>query len=128
MTWLAANVPIYAANLLLATASDMWALRYPKTHELYMLDRRFCSTAFEMQTTRIHARSPQLDEQSSVVFASEPMDNDAEWRLLDPGVLVHVDAALSITQCEVLPDPPKHQLTLSYLSPTAAASQHASVG
>lgn len=45
MTWLAANVPICAANLLLATATDMWALRYPDTHGLYMLDRRVIETA-----------------------------------------------------------------------------------
>jgi predicted glutamine amidotransferase len=127
MTWLAANVGIYAANLLLATATDTWAVRYPETHQLYMLDRRACSTAFEMQTARIHARSTQLDEQSSVVFASEPMNDDPNWRLLEPGVLVHVDAGLSITRREVLPDPPKYQLTLADLSPTAAASQHASV-
>jgi len=128
MTWLAANVGIYAANLLLATATDIWALRYPETHELYMLDRRFCSTVFEMRTARIHARSPQLDERSSMVFASEPMDDDPTWLLLEPGVLVHVDGELAITRREVLPGPPKHQLSLSDLSPTAAASQQASVG
>ncbi len=38
--WLAANVPLYAVNVLLSTATDMWALRYPDTHELYVLDRR----------------------------------------------------------------------------------------
>jgi predicted glutamine amidotransferase len=43
ITWLAANVPIYAVNLLLANATDMWALRYPDTHELYVLDRRSAS-------------------------------------------------------------------------------------
>jgi predicted glutamine amidotransferase len=127
MTWLAANVPIYAANVLLSTATDMWVLRYPDTHELYMLDRRSASGIFEMQTDRIHARAPQLEDQSCLVFASEPMDSDERWRLLDPGVLVHIDPGLSVTQREVLPDPPKHQLTLSDLSPTAAASQHASV-
>ncbi len=127
MTWLAANVPIYAVNLLLANATDMWALRYPDTHELYMLDRRVAATAFDMQTARIHARSAHLDAQASVVFASEPMDDDATWQLLDPGVLVHVDAGLKITQCKVLPDPPKHQLSRSDLSPTAAASQHTSI-
>lgn len=127
MTWLAANVPIYAANVLLANATDMWALRYPDTHELYVLDRRSASTALEMQTDRIHARSPQLEDRSCVIFASEPMDSDDRWRLLDPGALLHVDADLAITQREVLPDPPRHQLTLEDLSPTAAASQHASV-
>ena len=39
MSWLAANVPIYAVNVLLSTATDMWALRYPEPNELYLLDR-----------------------------------------------------------------------------------------
>ena len=45
MTWLAANVPIYAVNILLSTATDMWALRYPEPNELYVLDRqtRWCA-------------------------------------------------------------------------------------
>ena len=126
MTWLAANVSIYAANILLATATDVWALRYPETHTLFTLDRHYGSTAFEMQTNRIHARSKELGEQPSVVFASERMDDDKTWQLLKPGVLVHVDAGLSITEREVLPDPPKRQLTLSDLSSQAAASQYPS--
>src|SRR4029077_345759 len=36
MRWLAANVPIFAVNLLLSTATDMWALRYPEANELYI--------------------------------------------------------------------------------------------
>lgn len=40
LRWLAANVPIYAVNVLLSTATDVWALRYPESHELYILDRR----------------------------------------------------------------------------------------
>ena len=124
MTWLADNVPIYAANVLLATATDMWALRYPETHELFMLERRSRATAFEMRTNRIHARSAHLDHLLSVVFASEPMDDDEEWQLLEPGVVMHVDATLSVTEREILPDQPKHQLTLADLSSKAAASQH----
>ena len=124
MTWLADNVPIYAANLLLATATEMWALRYPETHELYILERQSRATNFEMQTNRIHTRSPELDRQSAVVFASEPMDDDEKWQLLEPGVVVHVEAGLSITRRELLPHPPKHQLTLGELSAKAAASQH----
>ena len=124
LTWLADNVPIYAANLLLATATDMWALRYPETHELFVLERQPRAKAFEMQTNRIHARSQELDAQSSVVFASEPMDDDEKWQLLEPGVVMHVDAGLSITRRELLPHPPKHQLTLSDLSSDEAASQH----
>jgi glutamine amidotransferase len=124
--WLAGNVPIYAANLLLSTATDMWALRYPEPHELYLLDRRKLPehADFDLKTSRIHARSTHLEAQPSVVLASEPMNDDPAWRLLAPGTLVHVDADLTVTERVVLPEPPRHQLALADLSPTAAASQH----
>lgn len=127
MSWLAANVPIYAVNLLLSTATDMWALRYPQPNELYLLDRRKPekSPHFDLQTSRIHARSEHLDMHPSVVFATKPMDDDPAWRLLAPGTLVHVDADLAVTEHVVLPDPPQHQLTRADLSSTAAASQQA---
>jgi glutamine amidotransferase len=122
--WLADSVPIYAVNLLLATPTDMWALRYPDTHELYMLDRTATDdTDFTLRTNRISARSTHLATQPSVVFASEPMD-DERWQLMTPGELVHVDAGLRISRQMVLPDPPAHRLTLADLSPTTAESQH----
>ncbi|MDT5011464.1 MAG: hypothetical protein QOH57_3081 [Mycobacterium sp.] len=126
LRWLADNVPIYAVNLLLCTATEMWALRYPEPNNLYVLQRRdlFSSRHFDMQTPRIHAQSDHLDQHPSVVFASEPMDDDSGWQLIDPGVLVHVDDRLTVTQREILPDPPAHQLTLADLNSTASASQH----
>lgn len=127
MSRLATNVPIYAVNLLLSTATDMWALRYPEPNELYLLDRRTPgnSPGFDLRTSRIHAQSKPLDTYPCVVFASEPMDHDPAWRLLQPGTLAHVDADLTVTERVVLPEPPKHQLTLADLSTTAATSQHA---
>jgi predicted glutamine amidotransferase len=126
LRWLADNVPIYAVNLLLCTATDMWALRYPEPNKLYVLERREPSSCphFDMQTPQIHAQSDHLDLHPSVVFASEPMDDDPGWQLIDPGALVHVDARLTVTHREMLPDPPAHQLTLADLSSTASASQH----
>ena len=126
MNWLVANVPIYAVNVLLSTATDMWALRYPEPNKLYLLDRRKPerSPHFDLRTARIHARSQHLDTKPSVVFASEPMDQDPGWRLLDPGTLVHVDADLAITERIALPEPPKHQLSLADLSSNEASSQH----
>jgi predicted glutamine amidotransferase len=128
--WLAENVPIFALNVLLCTATDMWALRYPETHELYMLDRREVlapDQLFELRTDRIHARSRHLMTQSKVVFASEPMDDDPRWRLLEPGELVHVGADLQISRRLAFPDAPKHQLRHEDLTAKAAASQHASL-
>jgi glutamine amidotransferase len=127
MNWLAANVPIYAVNILLSTATDMWALRYPDTHELYVSDRREIPShrQFHLRTKRIRAHSEHLRLRPSVVFATERMDDDPRWRLIDPGELVHVDAGLQINRQVVLPDPPRHQLNLEDLDATAQAAQHA---
>lgn len=127
MRWLGANVPIYAVNVLLCTATDMWALRYPDTHELYLLDRRHDTPAtpdFHMRTDRIRAYSRHLCTRSSVVFATEPMDDDERWRLLEPGQLVHVDSALRITRGMALPDPPAQLIRRSELSPDVEQAQH----
>jgi predicted glutamine amidotransferase len=125
--WLAQTVPIFAVNMLLSTATDMWALRYPETHELYLLDRRDVDDRrLRMRSDRISAHSEHLTSDASVLFASEPMDDD-DWQLLAPGELVHVSADLQIDRRITFPDPPKHQLRHEDLTAQAAASQHASV-
>lgn len=127
VSWLAETVPIFALNVLLCTATDMWALRYPQTHELYVLDRRDVSDRrLRMDSHRITAHSDHLADGASVVFASEPMDDD-DWQLLAPGELVHVDGDLEFTRRLAFPGLPKHQLRHDDLTATAAASQHSSV-
>jgi len=122
VSWIADNLPVYALNILLSTATDMWALRYPDTHQLYVLDRRE-PAAFDMRTRRIRARSDHLADSPAVVFASEPMDDNPGWRLLDAGELVHVGADLAITRRLDFPHTPRHQLSRAELSPTAQAAQ-----
>lgn len=121
--WVADNLPVYALNILLSTATDLWALRYPDSHGFYLLDRPR-DGALEMRTRRIRAHSEHLAETSSVVVASEPMDDDPAWRMLDAGELVHVDADLNITRRLEFPDPPKHLLRHEDLAPQAQAAQH----
>jgi predicted glutamine amidotransferase len=126
MRWLADNVPIYAVNILLSTATDLWALRYPESHELYVSDRRKPpdQPRFRLRTNRIRTESPTLHRQPSVVFATEPMDDAAHWQLLEPGELIHVDAGLQLTRHLVLLDPPRHLLRADELSPAAQAALH----
>ena len=127
--WLADNVPIFGVNLLLSTATDMWALRYPEGNKLYVLDRRYQKPSardFHMRTQRIRAWWQHLCARSSVVFASEPMDDDARWRLLDPGELVHVDSRLRISSGVALPDPPRHLMHEADLSEPAKQAQSVS--
>jgi predicted glutamine amidotransferase len=128
VSWVAARLPVYALNLVLITATDLWALRYPATHELYVLDRpaggRAGTEGLDVASHRIHARSAHLAHQPSVVIASERMDDDPGWRLLDPGELLHVSSTLEIESRTPFPAEPAHRLSVSDLDPAAAASQH----
>lgn len=126
--WISAHLPVYALNLVLITAADLWALRYPATHELYVLDRppggRGTGQVLDAASQRIHARSPHLAHQPSVIIASERMDDDPGWRLLDPGELLHVSPALEMESTAPFPPEPAHLLRVSDLDPAAASSQH----
>jgi predicted glutamine amidotransferase len=129
--WIAARLPVYALNLVLITPADLWALRYPATHELYVLDRPAggragagTGQALDALSNRIHARSPHLAHQPSVVIATERMDDDPGWRPLDPGELLHVSSTLEMESSAPFPAEPAHLLDVSDLDPAAAASQH----
>ncbi|HEU4363225.1 MAG TPA: class II glutamine amidotransferase [Mycobacterium sp.] len=123
--WLSANVPIFAVNLLLSTATDMWALRYPEPNRLYVLDRRdgAAPMGLQMRSKRIRAHADQLSGRPAVVVATEPMDDDPRWQLIEPGELIHIDAGLHINRRLAIPNPPKFQLDRAQLSSVAAASQ-----
>ena len=128
ISWIGARLPVYALNLVLITATDLWALRYPATHELYVLDRpavgHLAGQALDVASPRIHARSEHLAHQASVIIATERMDDDPGWRLLDPGELLHVRSTLEISSTAPFPAEPAHLLTVADLDPAAAASQH----
>ena len=49
---------------------------------------------------------PALDSAASVVVASERLDGESGWRMLQPGELLHVRPDLSVESAVVLPDPP----------------------
>jgi glutamine amidotransferase len=110
-TWIAAELPLYALNCIVATPTDLWALRYPDTHELYVLERpggRYLEAA--SAAGRIRVRSGDMADTPSVLIASERMDENPDWRLLEPGELVHVDADLRVTATLALPHRPAHPL------------------
>ena len=125
--WISDHLPVYSINLVLTTASDLWALRYPAANELWMLERSAggagASRRLEARTDRIHARSEGLAEHASVVVASERMDDDPGWRLLDPGELLHATPDLEVVTSRPFADPPAHQLSVHDLAAEAATSQ-----
>ena len=130
--WIAENLPIYAINCVLITASDLYALRYPDVHELHVLERAVggpsAARHLEEASARgsIRVRSGDMATRRAVVIASEQMDEDAGWRELGSGDLLHVDADLKTTVTRAIDQPPAHQLTLDELDPKAAASQRSS--
>lgn len=132
-SWVAEHLPVFALNLVLITESDLWALRYPDTHELHFLERASGGSSgsrhLEHASARgtIRVRSGDLASHRAVVVASEQMDEDSRWRALQSGELLHVDSDLKATVAQVIEGPPAHQLTLEDLG-QAAASQASSGG
>lgn len=127
--WVAEELPLYALNVILASGEEQWALRYPETNNLYVLQRgaggpggadRLDHTS---STGRIRVSCGDLAEAPAVIFATEPMDDDPGWRNLEPGELVHVDVELNVTSRTVIEGPPRHRLRLGDLHTQAAASQ-----
>jgi len=125
--WISSELPVYSLNFVLATATDLWALRYPATNELYVLNRPPGDTGtgsgLEARTDRIHARSEHLAQHRSVIVASEPMDNDPGWRPLESGELLHIGSDLSVESNAPFPRVPAHPLDHSELDVQSAASQ-----
>jgi glutamine amidotransferase len=122
---IASEIPLYSLNMVLTTPTDVWALRYPDTNELWILERSIAalgapsgpdgSDGFDGRSmsgiTRVF--SGQLAILPSTVIASQPMDTNPLWRLLDSGELIHVDEHLNITSTIAVPDPPAEMLVLS---------------
>ena len=109
-SWIAANLPVFALNVVLTTAEELWALRYPETHELFVLERpagghhqtRHLDHSGRDRHLRVH--SGDLCDQPSVIVASERLDENPAWRLLLPGELVHVGADLRVMTSVALPE------------------------
>jgi predicted glutamine amidotransferase len=127
--WAAANLLVYALNLILTTETDMWALRYPDTNGLFVLEwapdvtreRRRLNIAGSVGGVRVRFEDPA--EAPAVVVASQRMDDNLRWRSLDPGELLHVDEKLNVTSTIAVDGPPARPLTRADLDPRAAASQ-----
>ncbi|HET9125122.1 MAG TPA: class II glutamine amidotransferase [Solirubrobacteraceae bacterium] len=132
--WVAENLRMLAINLILIDAGDLWALRYPEVHPLFVLERPAGGTPSagpdgaaldHARGGRIRATSAELAERPAVIVATEKMDDDPGWRPMASGELLHVDASLSCTYRQILDEPPAHPLSLAELEGHAAAAQRA---
>ncbi|MGY0231573.1 class II glutamine amidotransferase [Longispora urticae] len=120
------ELPIYAFNFVLAEPRRLWALRYPDTHPLWVLNPEVGGRAGSRQLAGdTEPGSLSIDAGSSevpaYVIASERMDHDPDWRLLEPGELLVIDG---LEATSLFPfDEPAHRLTRADLHPEEAASQ-----
>ena len=124
------NVPIYAVNMLLSTATDLWALRYPESQRAVRLGSSQDSAGSPISSAhQPYSRGQRPSAVHSRRWCSPPSGwtTIRRWRLLEPGELVHVDSALQISRDLVLPDPPRHQLRPADLNAAAQVSQHSDV-
>ena len=98
--WIASNIPVYSINFVLATADELWAFRYPETHRLFVLERKagggHGGRDLHHVSGTMRVLVPELDRHSSVMVASEPLDDSSGWRALDSGELVCVGPDLSV--------------------------------
>lgn len=128
LSWISGNIPVYSLNLILTTATDLWAVRFPATHELHVLDRRGTPANTEhvllAHSDRIRAHSTSLASRHVVIVATERMNADPGWRLMDSGEVLHVNESLGITSSFPLPSVPSKPMELAGLDPVAAASQY----
>jgi len=117
---IAAEITLYSLNMLLTTPTDVWAFRYPDTNELWVLERSIAALGgpdggFDQRAasgiTRVF--SGQLSIRPATIIASQPMDSNPLWRLLEPGELIHVDRELRVTSTIAVPDPPAQMLELT---------------
>lgn len=121
--WIASHLPVTSLNTVVITPHEMWALRYPGTHALHIIERpagpSTPSASAGPSAVGMHARdatssvhSDDLQTRPSVVVASEELDGESGWRMLDVGELVQVSAELGVTSGIALPDPPEHPVPL----------------
>jgi len=132
--WIAAHLPISSLNTVVVTAGELWALRYPATHALHILERppgahplgahppgesepAAAAAGLHVRSTTSSIHVPELHAAPSVVVASEELDGEDGWRMLAPGELVHVRSDLSVQSAVVLPDPPARLVPLSGQNP-----------
>jgi len=121
--WVAANLPLFAINFVLSTAEEVWALRYPETHELYVLEHPAGRALEHRSSLGSRITSEHTKARPMVVLASERLDDESGWRLLEPGELLRVGHTLELSSRVILDAPPARPLTLADLDERARSSQ-----
>ncbi|MBO2450733.1 class II glutamine amidotransferase [Actinomadura barringtoniae] len=88
---LGARVPIFSLNLVLAEPRKLWALRYPDNRELWALSPEGGGFGSTRSLGTGDVRLEVGPKVPAYLVASQPLDDDPDWRLLEPGELLIVD-------------------------------------
>jgi predicted glutamine amidotransferase len=119
--WVAGALPIVSINFVLVTPTELWALRYPETDTLFVLERtagggggdESGDTAFAGQSSHgTRVESEPARDRPLVVVASERLDDDPGWREVPSGELLHVGPTLEVSSELLVGGPPPHLLKL----------------
>ncbi len=81
--WVADHVPVYSLNLTLGTADELWALRYPDTHELFVLERVRAEPAPTSSTAEAPTACASIPTSSTTSRRGRrerAMDDHSDWR------------------------------------------------
>jgi predicted glutamine amidotransferase len=124
---IAAEIEMYSLNIVLTTPTELWALRYPETNELWILERSLGGfdpgAGFDEISAsgimRVH--SGELSVLPATVIASEPMDQSGGWRMLESGELIHIDPELRVTSTTAVSGPPARMVVLDSWKAAAQA-------
>ncbi|QGU03931.1 class II glutamine amidotransferase [Corynebacterium comes] len=115
LSWLAGNVPVSAVNLIITSAHEVWAVRWPETHDLFVLDKRSLPGPVEHRSSHgMRISSSELGVHPSVVIASEALDDSGAWQMIPSGELIHVGSDLRITRIPVVDGPPRLHLPVAH--------------
>lgn len=105
--WVVEHLPVYALNVVLSTPDSVWAVRYPDTHSLFVLELP-AGDAEHHSDEGLHVRGTGLP--ARVVVASERLDDDPGWSELEPGELLVVGPDLTVERSVRWPGPPPHPM------------------
>lgn len=112
--WLAANVPMYSLNTIVVAPGHLWALRYPAERALHLAHRRVrpgSGAAMDLAGTDAAGRH-RIDSAKEIpmaIVASERIDGTDDWRMLEPGELVHIGPDLRVDSRIAIARPPAHK-------------------
>jgi glutamine amidotransferase len=108
--WIAAHLPVSSLNTIVIAPGELWALRYPAEHALHILQRPAAGDGLHVRSETSSVHAPALGP--SVVVASEELDGEDGWRMLQAGELAHVGPDLSVRSRIAVPEPPARLVPL----------------